>query len=303
MRHFVFVIALAGCQPSSQSPADAGADLGDEAAGDMTMAPSDMGTSAGGDFGLAPDPNGKKGQIALTSGSYMLASTSMTIGSAGASFQTISGATSPTCPPPSTFGSCIVVGNCAGTVMAGTTTFSSAGQITISGGTPTVMLTPDGTSKYTPFSQATALWTGATTFTVSAAGDVVPAFSTTLTAPAQPDFTAPTFPTSGSIAIDRSTDFQVTWTGGGGGIVLAQLQTNTPQAEFVRCTYDGAANGGTIPTAALQLVQAGATGNLAVAVTNSVDVTAGDWTVTVTATTPPTQAGRYLSSGASVTFQ
>src|SRR2546423_8914482 len=114
MRYFVLALALCGCHPSSQSSVDAAADLADQAASDMATAPKDMGTAAGGDFGL--DPNGKKGNIALTSGSYMLASTSATIGAAGASFQPISGATPACCPPPSTIGTCFFVGNYDATV-------------------------------------------------------------------------------------------------------------------------------------------------------------------------------------------
>jgi hypothetical protein len=124
-----------------------------------------------------------------------------------------------------------------------------------------------------------------------------------LTAPAQPDFTTPTFPTSTSLTIDRSSDFHVAWTGGDGGTVTLQLQTNSAQAEIVRCTYDASADSATIPTAALQQVQAGSTGNLALAVNSAAQVMQGGWTISITVGTPATQGGRLLASGVSVTFQ
>lgn len=301
MRAIAIAMLLSGCHPAGQA-VDGGGDLAMSAPNDLGTAPADM-VSAPGDLGGTPDPNGNKGTIVVSSGTYTLGANTVTSATAGASFASVSGATTPTCSAPLTFGPCLVIGGCTGTVMIGTSTAASAGQVTITGGTPTVMIAPNASNQYAGFSQSSPLWTTATTLTVSAAGATVPAFSTMLTAPAQPDFTTPTFPASTSLTIDRSTDFHVAWTGGNGGTVTLQLQTNTAQAEFVRCIYDSSSNSATIPTAALQQVQAGATGNLAMSVTSTAQLVQGGWTIAITVGTPATQGGRLLASGVSVTFQ
>ena len=59
-----------------------------------------------------------------------------------------------------------------------------AGVIQLTGANQTLTLSPDSTGYYTPLTGQEKLWSGGETLTISAAGDVAPAFQTTLYAAA-----------------------------------------------------------------------------------------------------------------------
>jgi hypothetical protein len=317
MRFCVVLLLAVGCGPASSDGNDAsGTDdgsVGDGAApdgnadlsaglGDGGSTPDGMGGGADLAGGVVTDTNGKRGGVTLYSNDYTLGATHYLNGSANAGFNVISGAYVETCPSATQFGDCLLLDGCSTSGGTGTYTPESAGTITITGAaTSPITLTPNGSNAYAPFAvMSSTLWSGGETLAISAAGGTVPAFSTSIVAPAAFSLTAPTV-TAGALTISLSSDSVITWTGGGGTVHLI-LELSPNKIPRLDCTFPASTGSGTISKAALAGVISGTTGTFALGVSELKTFAVSDWTVSVSATVPPTQGGQYLGV-TNVTFQ
>jgi hypothetical protein len=158
-------------------------------------------------------------------------------------------------------------------------TFGSAGSIHIAGGLYPIALQPPPDNSYRSGLSTTALWNGGETLTVSASGGAdVPAFTAQVTAPSEPRITAPAV-TAGTFALSRAQDLVVTWSGGSGDALdfaINDAQVTT----IVECHFPLAAGSGTVPSALLMLLPAGAGGSGANVHSNGSAAPSG-WSVTV----------------------
>ena len=168
----------------------------------------------------------------------------------------------------------------------------SAGTITVTGGSAPIALAPaDGGSgeQYAPLQHAGTVASGQT-LTIAASGATVPAFSTNLVVPDAVTFTQPDIVDASSLAIGRSTDWPIAWTGGSAGTLTFQVsQTVGATGTLIVCTFPESAGSGVIPAAALgyltpsSALDGGSPESTSVGVSTfaSQSVTAGDWTVAV----------------------
>jgi hypothetical protein len=154
----------------------------------------------------------------------------------------------------------------------------SAGAITITGAMQPITLAPMANNVYPTFTVMAALFRGGESLTVAAAGAEVPAFSHSLVVPAKATITSPVEPST-FLTVDRSRDFAVAWTGGGGGQLQVALDGPGASQRLV-CRFEASAGSGTIPASALALVPAGQ-GGFSMAATEITEVIAGDWAVEV----------------------
>lgn len=158
----------------------------------------------------------------------------------------------------------------------------TAGTVTISGGKKTVTLSGQST-----FTDTMPLWNGGETLTIMANGADVPAFTSQATAPSQVVVTAPVPTTSAmpTVAVDRTKDWTIAWTGGSAGSVRISLRFNTFQPgvymTLLDCSYPSAGNSATIPQAVLQQLPQGASGTIEIGAGGTQNVTAGDYAVSV----------------------
>jgi hypothetical protein len=176
-------------------------------------------------------------------------------------------------------------GVCVHTQLTGSApTLVSAGVITVTGGTSPISINFDG-QDYPGFSDVTSFWTPGTTITFTAAGDVVPAFSTPLEAPGVIDVTQPAF--DSAIVMNRTQDFPIAWTGNTAGVVVVSVST---VGEFITCRFPSAAGAAVVPSAVLQFMTPGPV-NLVITCANFADLSlANDWEVRVALTGRSTSA-------------
>src|SRR5262245_11313624 len=104
----------------------------------------------------------------------------------------------------------------------GAAPLASAGTLAIKGAAMPVSLPPNGDNSYTDVMSDSPLYAGGETLEFSATGGDVPAFSEAITAPAKAQITSPAKPAQ-FLAVDRTTGFRVTWSGGGAGSVQVAL--------------------------------------------------------------------------------
>jgi hypothetical protein len=141
--------------------------------------------------------------------------------------------------------------------------FASAGTLTLTGGTHTLTVAPMANGSYSQLVDATqTLWSGGETLTLTASGATVPAFSTSVTAPAPIVVAAPAAPAGGAkLTVSRSSDLTFTWTGGGGATVgggISAVYGST--AESVTCTVPASAGTFTLPASLIAQLPASPTG-------------------------------------------
>jgi hypothetical protein len=163
----------------------------------------------------------------------------------------------------------------------------SAGVITISGAGQMIQLTPDANNSYRPVFEMRELFPAGTTVTVSAAGSAmgVPAFSGTLTMPAQVTVTSPMLSMNMSerTMISRTQPLATTWTGGTSGKVVVELRASAGARNVrVSCMFDAASGRGTVPADVMMALPAGE-GSITIAAADSRDQMAGDYKVTLMA--------------------
>lgn len=162
----------------------------------------------------------------------------------------------------------------------------SAGTITASNASGgTLEATFDGA--YYPTVSSGKFFDPGDTIQVSAAGGNVPTFAATLVVPQPLTLVAPACLTAGCPNLERGTDLSIAWTGGEGGIVMADLTTRDPvtgDGVEIACTAPGTSHQMTIPKSVLGLLQPG-TGNgfgfLSVVPISRTRVVAGEWQVDV----------------------
>lgn len=197
-------------------------------------------------------------------------------GSAFAGFVTSGG--SGDCPV-TTVGACdvTITDACA----SATPHLASAGRIDVTGATVPISLVPGSDGTYPPQSNymAAAPWlAGGETLNATAAGETVPAFHATVTAPSRATITSPAMPAAGSLlALPRTSGFTVAWSGGGGGKLQIYLLSGSVN---LTCRFDASAHSATIPASTIAMLPAGM-GSFAMATVSTSEVDAGDWAVTL----------------------
>jgi hypothetical protein len=168
----------------------------------------------------------------------------------------------------------------------GNGTFVSAGDITISGGTGPIALTPGYDDEYgysSAVSGATA--PGGSVLHVVAAGAVVPAFSATITMPDELTVTSPEAlagANSGGaspLTIVRSSGLSIAWTGGSGNVQVVIYQLLVTGFAEATCIFPASGGTATVDTAVLDLF---ATTDSGTALVTTVGVSPAFGTATVT---------------------
>jgi hypothetical protein len=161
----------------------------------------------------------------------------------------------------------------------------SAGVITISGGGQMIQLMPREDNTYQSVNQRMEVFPAGTMLTVSAAGSAtgVPAFTGTLTMPAQVAVTAPMLSLTAPTMIPRTQALVAAWTGGTTGKVNVVLSSSAGgNSSTISCAFDAAGGTGTVPADVMMALPAGS-GSIAIAATDSRDQMAGDYKVTLSA--------------------
>ncbi|MFO0548897.1 MAG: hypothetical protein U0271_10945 [Polyangiaceae bacterium] len=134
-----------------------------------------------------------------------------------------------------------------------------AGTIEFSGGAQTVALTPNAQNLYSGGNDTQHYFVDGDVVTISATGDAVPAFSSTLTAPDVVNLTSDQL----GAAIDSTSDLLVTWAAGpteGSLTIMFGAYTSDATggtSHNLTCVYDITAGSATVPAAALQLLPLG----------------------------------------------
>jgi hypothetical protein len=136
----------------------------------------------------------------------------------------------------------------------------SAGTLSMTGGTGPIALMPDTTTGFYSYSSAYPVGgptvAGGDTLTVTASGAIVPAFTAHFVMPNDITVTSPVPPVPpmlfGSVAVLRSSDLPIAWTGGGAGVVEVALgQKSGGGLTSITCLLPAAGGSGAIPAAAL----------------------------------------------------
>jgi hypothetical protein len=240
-----------------------------------------------GDAGPTGDGAGLEGDAGVTDnvGAVFAISDTTTLGDggtksshrAGANFRHISRADSTTITK--------TVGPCLVEIIGGgdeeQAEAKSAGAVQIEGGSKTVDLAPKADGTYAVSTGATALWGGGETLTVRAEGKDVPAFNTTLTAPARVTLTSPVVPGAG-LTIKKSAGLTAKFAGPRGTVVLYFDAAAGTQAVAVTCTFNASAGTGEIPPAAFADFPSGG-GTYDFYVKETATVAPAGWAVRVTA--------------------
>lgn len=178
-----------------------------------------------------------------------------------------------------------------------------AGDVTVSGGATTLTQMPQSSASGTTYANVTSmqsLWQGGEPIMIAAAGGDVPAFATTLSAPAQTTLTAPAAPASGAPTVSRQADLPLAWMGDGYGTVDVELIGPGAQTVDIHCRYAPSAHAGVVPAALLAMLPA-TTGTLTVTSNSAATVGAGAWSVDARLQTPAVDGSGALASYA-VTF-
>jgi hypothetical protein len=263
-RFRVVVLAFtAACSGNGSYKGDASPDDGGNAS-DAAVA----------DAPATPDGGGPAftGYVSAFSSSYVINSQPIASGSLSAGFTADGGAS--TCVA-TQVAPCQIY-KCTSGQDAGAQQFPSAGDVSLSGGTTPVTISPTANGTYTSKSATTTLWNGGETLTMQATGAQVPAFNGTLTAPFKVTLSTPTM-SGQSITVNRSTPFVLTWTGAGSSTVIVSFSTTNT---IVSCQFDGTAGNGSVPSSALQNLPAGS-GGFGIYSSAMSHVTAGNWDVTL----------------------
>jgi hypothetical protein len=100
------------------------------------------------------------------------------------------------------------------------------------------------------------LWDGSQTITIAAAGDSIPAFSSTLHSPTAVTVTAPLPASNGSYTVNRASDLIVSWSGGNAGDLLI-VEVAAGVFGTLTCAFDATLGTGTIPSSTLSALPSG----------------------------------------------
>lgn len=128
----------------------------------------------------------------------------------------------------------------------------SAGDLTLTGGTAVILLSPGPNGVYAQVSSTgQPLWSQAQTLKLTAAGAWVPPFEQTLEVPGQPLLLTPVEPID-TLHVSRSNDWVLTWAAAIYGRVDVSLSSFDDGVVYgVSCSYPSNLGTGTVPAAAL----------------------------------------------------
>lgn len=159
----------------------------------------------------------------------------------------------------------------------------SAGTVSFMGAGESLSLQPSADGTYAGDAPRNEIFPAGTEVTVSAGGDAVPAFTTTVRVPARVEITAPMLSLATTTNISRAMPLATSWTGGTSGKVLVFLASaSASRSATVSCTYDATAGSATIAADVLSALPVGS-GSIAIGGVEQREVTAGGYTVTVSA--------------------
>lgn len=262
-------------EAGTPTPMDAASAAPDAAASDGAVVDS---SDAGSDVGLGVDadepdvalPATNLGDVFLVSGSYvngtfptLIAKAEFfpTVSPTGCVVSEVAGCTLETCD-----------------ALEGGSTYQSASAgptVAVTGGAYTLLLARSGSGPYGPIADdggVMTLWHGGDALTVSAPGDVVPAFTATLIAPTQVTVLTPPPP-----VLSKSGAFAFSWLGQSAGSLTVDVNARSGGTDFyLECQYTVASGVGVVPQVALQRMPAGSA-SLTVSTVNRTEVTVSGW--------------------------
>jgi hypothetical protein len=174
--------------------------------------------------------------------------------------------------------------NDGGLTLSPTLTLVSAGMATLSGDGAPISFATSGTA------DVDRSWSGGESLSVQAAGDVVPAFMTSLMAPARTHVLTPAVPMTGAVPVMRSAGFSVTWQPATPGDMQIVLQAG---GDTVTCTTPGDKGAFTVPPGALALLpDVGVNASAGLVATSH--TMAGSWPIAMTALAPANDSNGNL---------
>jgi hypothetical protein len=181
-------------------------------------------------------------------------------------------------------------------VGAGTLTLMTPGG----GMVPMPYNTPSGTYGTT----LVPPWSGGESYTIVATGDVVPAFSLAIMAPARPTMQSPPRSDAGP-TVDRSAGVTVTWTAATPGTMTIEIDADLTDAFlFMSCDAPASAGSYHVPPSALAAIPANAVNDTHTAgIATTTTTMAGDWPITFTAESVPNDAASGMPWIMPVTLQ
>jgi len=173
----------------------------------------------------------------------------------------------------------------------GSLQFMSAGNITISGGSiAPVVLKPDQQGKYAQFTDTKTRWNPGDKITISAAGAMIPRFSSELVVPNELVIKSPTVNLGESVKINRDKGFVAQWdpSAMSNSVAISIFQAAFNKANntavFLSCEFTTTAGTGTVTPDVLRNLKPSMGGiitTVAIAGSNGKYVTAGGLTVAI----------------------
>ncbi|MEM9693166.1 MAG: hypothetical protein AAGA56_11520, partial [Myxococcota bacterium] len=156
-----------------------------------------------------------------------------------------------------------------------------AGTITVEGDLRTAVVAYDG-SRYVEPQASDFLYTAGAMVAFSASGsDRIDPFEGSVVAPARIQLTAPSL--SPPFVIDRTADLDLTWTGGGGGVlnvgVSGRASPEAAESVSVDCEFDPTSGAATVPAVALAELPETSSGEFFAAVRETKQIEVGDASV------------------------
>jgi len=171
----------------------------------------------------------------------------------------------------------------------------SAGDITVTGGSAPLFLTPQyggADNSFIGYSNLAVAFSPGDTVTFVGAGATVPPFSLSIDVPGPVGVTKPKFPQSGSFTLSRATDLVLEWAGADPSVTVsvAIVSLTSTTAPDVECSFSHTASG-VIPAAALAYLPATPNPNagnpdsqIIVSASSSRSIEVGVWTIAASAT-------------------
>jgi hypothetical protein len=164
----------------------------------------------------------------------------------------------------------------------------SAGTLTLTGGvdSPLSFSPTDAADGVEYAARLPVAFMAGSTFTITASGATVPAFSIPVRMPDPIQLTAPSFstdPNAPPVTISRSSDLPVAWTAGTSGTVDVQvLVSGDAGVTEVECLFPESAGAGVVPASLLGQLPPGS-GQLSVNTKATPTLTVDDWSIGVNA--------------------
>lgn len=182
-----------------------------------------------------------------------------------------------------------------------------AGMVTLTGPAGMMPLAAGSDGSYSLSLGTDKPWSGGESFTISATGDVVPAFTATLLAPSRPRMLTPARPAMNgpNPTATRSAGLPITWSAASPGTMTITIATDTATS-FLDLLCDTATSSGSYtvaPEALAALPADGTDTTLTANVSNSSTTMAGDWPITFTIENVPNDDAQDLPWIMGITWQ